>query len=95
MTVTTSLKLSEELKARVTEMAAHEGKSAHAYMVDTLEEATRIKEERARFVEDALTAKRRFEKTGEAYDAADVFAHFRAKGASAPVKKPRPKQWLK
>jgi predicted transcriptional regulator len=95
MTVTTSLKLSDELKARVTEMAAHEGKSAHAYMVDTLAEATRIKEERARFVEEALAAKRRFEKTGEAYDASDVFAHLRAKGAGAPVKKPRLRQWLK
>jgi predicted transcriptional regulator len=95
MTVTTSLKLPEELKARVTEMAAHEGKSAHAYMVDTLEEATRIKEERARFVEEALTAKRRFEKTGEAYDASEVFAHFLAKGAGGAVKKPRLRQWPK
>lgn len=95
MTVTTSLKLSEELKARVTEMAAHEGKSAHAYMVDTLEEATRIKEERARFVEDALQAKRRFEKTGEAYAASEVFAHFRARGTGAAMKKPRLRQWLK
>jgi len=95
MTVTTSLKLSEELKARVTEMAAHEGKSAHAYMVDTLEEATRIKEERARFVEEALTAKRRFEKTGEAYDASEVFAHFLAKGAGGAVRKPRLRQWPK
>jgi predicted transcriptional regulator len=95
MTITTSLKLPDELKARVTEMAAHEGKSAHAYMVETLEEATRIKEERARFVEDALVAKRRFEKTGEAYDASEVFAHFRAKGAGEVVKKPRRRQWLK
>ena len=53
MTSTTSLKIPDSLKARVTAMAAHEGKSAHAYMVEALEEATRLKEERARLVEQA------------------------------------------
>ena len=39
MSSTTSLKLPYELKARMAAMAAREGKTAHAYMVETLDES--------------------------------------------------------
>ena len=74
MPATTSLKLPHELKARVAAMAAREGKAAHACMIETLDEGTRIKEERARFVDAALNSKLAFQKTGLAYDAREVFA---------------------
>ena len=94
MNSTTSLKIPDSLKARVTAMAAHEGKSAHAYMVETLEEATRLKEERARLVEQADEARKAFDKDGLGYDAAEVFAHFRTKAAGKKSAKPRLRQWL-
>ena len=95
MAITTSLKLPDELKVRVAAMAAREGKTAHAYMVETLTESTRVKEERARFVADAMASRKDFEKTGLAYDAREVFAHLRARAADKPIRKPRLKQWLK
>lgn len=95
MSSTTSLKIPDALKVRVTAMAAHEGKSAHAYMVETLEEATRFKEERARFVELADAARTTFDKDGLGHSAADVFAYFRAKAAGTKTPKPRLRQWLK
>ena len=95
MSSTTSIKLPDQLKARVAAIAALEGKTAHAYMVETLDESTRIKEVRARFLAEATASRAEFEKTGLAYDAKDVFAHFRDKLAGKPTRKPRLKQWLK
>jgi predicted transcriptional regulator len=95
MAVTTSIKLSDELKARVASMAAHEGKSAHAYLLDTIEESTRAKEERARFVADAVAAKKRFEEDGSAFDAGEVFAHLRARVGGKKTAKPKLRQWRK
>lgn len=95
MSSTTSLKLPYELKDRMAAMAAREGKTAHAYMVETLDESTRAKEEHARFVAEALVSKTKFEKDGLGYDAAEAFTYFRDKIAGKPTKKPRLKQWLK
>lgn len=39
MSNTTSLKLPDALKTRIAQVAAFEGKTAHALMVDTLQEA--------------------------------------------------------
>jgi predicted transcriptional regulator len=55
MTVTTSLKLPDALKATIAQVAALEGKSAHALMVDTLQAA----------MDDAL-AQQQFYADGEA-----------------------------
>ena len=95
MASTTSLKLPDALKARVAAMAAREGKSAHAYMVEALDSATSVKEERARFLEEARASKTAFDKDGLGYAAGDVFAYFRAKAAGKKAVKPRLKQWLK
>ena len=95
MAVTTSVKLSDELKARVAAMAAQEGKSAHAYLLDTIEEGTRAKEEHARFVAEALAAKKRFDEDGLAFDAAEAFAHLRARIGGKKTAKPKLRQWRK
>jgi len=58
-------------------------------MVETLEESTRIKEERRRVAGKALPAQSAFEETGQAYDAAEVFAALRARAAGKPVRRPR------
>ena len=95
MPSTTSLKLSEDLKIRVSAMAARERKTAHAYMVETLDQSTRDKEAHAHFVAEALASKKTFDESGLGYDAAEAFANLRARGAGKPMKKPRLKQWLK
>ncbi len=55
MPTTTSLKLPDSLKATIAQVAAFEGKTSHALMVDTLQSA----------MEDAL-ARQQFHTAGEA-----------------------------
>ena len=55
MTSTTSLKLPDALKATIAQVAASEGKTSHALMVETLQSA----------MDDAL-ARQRFHAGGEA-----------------------------
>jgi hypothetical protein len=47
-----------------------------------------------RFVKEAIPAKRAFEKTGEAYCAAEVFEYFRARLAGEHAQKPALRKWL-
>ena len=57
MTGTTTLKLSDELKARIALAAQQTGKTAHAFMVEALELQTELAERRSAFVTDALLAR--------------------------------------
>jgi predicted transcriptional regulator len=90
MTVTTTLKLPEPLKARIAPLAEAAGKSPHAWMVEALEERAAQSEAYAAFIAEALEAEREMLETGEAYEADDVFAYFRDKAAGRPVKLPKP-----
>jgi len=91
----TSLKLPEPLKERVDEAAKKAGKTAHAFMVDAIEQETTRAEAYAAFMEDALEAEREHERSGKHYDAADVFRYMTARAAGKPAKRPRPKSWRK
>ncbi len=76
MPTTTSLKLPDALKVTIAKVAAFEGKTAHALMVDTLQEA----------MEDAL-ARQQFYADGEAsyQDAMHTNAVFSAANVKAYV----------
>jgi predicted transcriptional regulator len=84
MSATTSLKLSDALKSTIVKVAAFEGKSAHALMVDTLQAA----------MDDALL-RQQFYAAGEAsyqdslrsnavFSAAEVKAYVMARVKSGP-----------
>ena len=93
MSATTSLKLPDELKARVATLAAQAGKTAHAYMLEAIERETALAEKRRAFVADALAAEQDMERTGLAYDAHDLHAYWRAKLAGKKPQKPKLKPW--
>ena len=93
MTATTSLKLPDDLRARVSAEALRAGKSAHAFMIDAIERETALREKRLAFVEAALEAEREMERTGLGYDARDVHAYLRAKIAGKKPKEPKLKPW--
>ncbi len=87
MPATTSLKLPEALKATIAKVAAFEGKTAHALMVDTLQSA----------MEDAL-ARQQFYTEGEAsyqdalnsnavFSAEDVKTYVTARSADTRAEK--------
>lgn len=94
-TYATSLKLSNQLKSRVTKAAERAGKTPHAFMVDAIAEQTARAEDYEAFVDSALEADREFERDGRYYAADDVFRYMRARAAGKPARKPRLRAWRK
>lgn len=90
MAVTTTLKLPEELKARIAPLAEATGKSPHAWMIEALEERVVKSEAYAEFLAEALEADREMTETGEGYAAEDVHVYLREIIAGKDAKRPRP-----
>lgn len=86
---TISVKLADSVKARIDEAAASRGVTAHAFMVEAIEQATLQDEWHRSFVDDALKAREEMLRTGEVYDGEDVMAYLRAKLAGKAVARPR------
>lgn len=86
---TTSLKLPDELKARVAKLAESTGKTSHAFMVEAIATETERAEEDRAFMARALEAKKHYDETGIGYDVDEVHAYLRAKiqGISLPEPK--------
>jgi len=91
MTVTTTLKLPEKLRARIARLAKETGRSAHSLMLEALEREVAREEKMRAFVRDALAAKADIEGGGTVYRADDVHAWLErlARGD----KPPRPAPW--
>lgn len=90
MTSTTTLKLSDELKARIASAAQQTGKTAHAFMVDALELQTELAERRSAFVADALLAREEVARYGLVVDADEVFDYLKARAEGKTARKPDP-----
>jgi predicted transcriptional regulator len=90
---TTTLKLSDELKERVADVVDGTGKSPHAFMVEAIEQQTRLAEQRKSFVADALRAREHAMRTGKAYAFEDIKRYYTARLAGKPAKRPRLKRW--
>ncbi|MDM7951118.1 ribbon-helix-helix protein, CopG family [Hydrogenophaga sp.] len=91
-TIATSLKLPAELKAAIDEDARKQGLSSHAYMVQTLADASERVRLREQFTQDTLAAERQMLATGLGHRLEDVqayfaqMAEFRAGQAERPVR---------
>jgi predicted transcriptional regulator len=90
MTSTTTLKLSDELKARIASAAQQTGKTAHAFMVEALELQTELAERRGAFVADALLAREEVARYGLVVDADEVFDYLKARAEGKAARKPDP-----
>jgi len=88
-----TLKLPPELKERVASVVKGTDKSAHAFMVEAIEQQTTLAEKRKEFVAQALARSREFERTGKAYALEDVRKYFAARIAGKRARKPRLKRW--
>lgn len=88
MTGTTTLKLSDELKARIALVVRQSGKSTHAFMVEALELQTELSERRSAFVADALLAREEVVRYGLVLDADKVFDYLKARADGRPARKP-------
>ena len=89
MTSTTSLKLPEALKAAIAQVAASEGKTPHALMVDTLQSAMDDARERQPFHADADATLHDRLRTGTVYRAQDVKAYITARAGGAQAARPQ------
>jgi predicted transcriptional regulator len=92
MTTTTSLKLPDSLKATIAQVAAFEGKTSHALMVEALETAMADALARQQFYADGEAAYHETVQSNQVYPAAETKAFIlaRAKGDQASPPKPAP-----
>ena len=90
-TTTTTLKLPEKLKARITRLAKQTGQSPHSLMLQALEREVSREERMRDFVREALASKADVEAGGAVYRAEDVHAWL--EGLAKGEKPPRPSPW--
>jgi predicted transcriptional regulator len=89
----TTIKLPDELKERIAEVVKDTGKSAHAFMLDAIEQQTRLAELRRQFVADALAAEAEAISSGMGFPAADVHAYVEGLAKGRKMARPRAKRW--
>jgi predicted transcriptional regulator len=93
MAVTTTLKLPEKLKARISRLAKATGRSAHNLMIEALEREVTREERMKAFVSDALAAKADIEAGRAVYRAEDVHAWMERLAKGEKPRRPAP--WRK
>jgi predicted transcriptional regulator len=91
----TSIKLSEELKKRVSRVVKGTDQSAHAFMVEAIRQETERAEKRREFLADAYAARAEFQRSGTGYALAEVKAHYRAKLQGKRSRMPKLRSWQK
>ncbi len=86
---TTTIRLDDELKARINAAAAQVGKTAHAFMLDALAQTVEQVEKDHAF--QALAAERwaRIRATGQTVAWDDAKAYLSARAQGQPAKKPK------
>lgn len=90
MTATTTLKLPDDLKARIAAAAEQLGKTPHAFMVEALQMQTELAEKRREFIQAALLAEQEVAQYGLVYDADEVFSYLMDRVEGRPAEQPKP-----
>ena len=90
MTSPTTLKVPDELRARLIAHAEAEGKSAHAYMIEALKEKADRADRRQEYLSAGAEALREYERTGIAYAMEDVEKYILGIAAGKKPGRPKP-----
>ena len=90
MAGTTSLKLPDELKEKISNLAQGVAQTPHAYMVEAIAEKVARDEKRRAFLEDGKRSREEVARTGMVYAHDDVVRYFRALAQGKKALKPRP-----
>jgi predicted transcriptional regulator len=90
MAATTTLKLPEELKARIAPLADSTSKTPHAWMIEALEAQARLAEMRQSFIGDALASTAEVDAGGALFAMQDVHEYIISKATGKPAKRPKP-----
>ena len=86
----TTLKVPDELRARLAAQAEAEGKSAHAYMLEALKEKADRADRRREYLAAGATALREYERSGIAYAMEDVERYILGIAAGRKPTRPKP-----
>jgi len=86
----TTLKVPDELRARLAAQAEAEGKSAHAYMLEALREKADRADRRREYLAAGAGALREYERTGIAYAMEDVEQYILGIAAGKKPRRPKP-----
>ena len=89
---TTTIRLPEDLKARIDTLAAEAGDSAHAFMVKTLDEATERLARRSEFHAEAERRLQHMAQTGEYLTIEDLRAYAKELVRGESPQKPVPRR---
>ena len=89
MPSTTSLKLPDALKANIAKIAAFEGKTAHALMVDTLQSAMEDALLRQQFYADGEASYQDAVRSNAVFGGADVKAYIAGRLQGSKSRKPK------
>ena len=89
-TTVTTLKIPDDLKARIAALAEAEGKSPHAYMIEALERQAERAERRREYLAAGDASLREYERTGIAYAMEDVERYVVALAEGRKAAKPKP-----
>ncbi|OLP07277.1 hypothetical protein [Rhodoferax antarcticus] len=92
MSATTSLKLPDALKATIAKVAAFEGKTAHALMVDTLQSAMDDALVRQQFYADGEASFQDTLRTNAVFGAANVKAYVTARVTGSKPRRLKPQR---
>ena len=94
MSVTTSLKLPDALKATIAQVALREGKTSHALMVETLQNAMDDAVLRDQFYAEAESSYRETLQTNRVYRGEDVKTYIMTRVNGGESKRPEPVPWI-
>jgi len=89
----TTIKLPPELKQRVARLVRGTGQSAHAFMLEAIEQQAALAEQRKAFVRDALASRNEALASGKGYLLEDIRRHYAARTKSGRGRKLRAKRW--
>ena len=87
---TTTIRLPEDLKARIKKLAAAQGASVHGFMVDALSRAADQQERRLAFEAEAERRWKKLLKTGAYLATDDLHAYAGALARGEPLSPPKP-----
>lgn len=87
---TVSVKLAEETKLRLNRLAASQGVTAHAIMVNAIESTLSNAENHSAFVADALRSRERVVESGQAIDGAAFGEYLKARARRLKAAPPKP-----
>ena len=90
MTSPTTLKVPDDLRARLAAQAEAEGKSPHAYMLDALREKADRADRRGEYLAAGAAALREYERSGIAYAMEDVEQYILGVAAGRKPRRPKP-----